>query len=316
MKRALAAIDAFLFAPRDLRVFGAMRIAFATVVMINALFWAPDLELWFGERGVLPYAEAVRATDPGVWTLLGLYPQSDSWLWGCYFVFVAQIALLGLGLFSRVQALGVAVWLISFQHRNPNIMDGEDTVFRMLAFLLVLLPIGACYSLDAWRARVAGRPLPTVGEAWAVRLVQLEMTSIYLSTALLKARGDVWTNGTALYYVSRLDDLWGRFPYPHFLFDSLPLIRAQTWTVLAIEVALPFLLWIPRTRRLGVVLGVLLHLGIDYLMNLFMFEWVMIVGLMAFTVPADYAALANGVGWLRRKLFGAAPVPAASAQAP
>ena len=63
---------------------------------------------------------------------------------------------------------------------------------------------------------------------------------------------------------------------------SLLFSQISTWAVLALELALPFMLFIPRLRLLASVRGILLHLSIDYALNLFLFEWAMIIGLLSF----------------------------------
>ena len=37
-------------------------------------------------------------------------------------------------------------------------------------------------------------------------MLQIQMAVIYFSAAILKFQGDAWFEGTAMYYVSRLDD--------------------------------------------------------------------------------------------------------------
>jgi hypothetical protein len=70
-----------------------------------------------------------------------------------------------------------------------------------------------------------------------------------------------------------------------------------TYWTLALEITLPFLLWIPRTRRLAILLGLALHLGFDYPLRLGFFSWSMVIGYVAFLTPTEAAAVA---GWLRR----------------
>jgi hypothetical protein len=54
------------------------------------------------------------------------------------------------------------------------------------------------------------------------------------------------------------------------------------------------LLWFQETRRAALVAIVALHIGIEYMMNLVLFEWVMLVGWIAHGQPADLA-------WLRTR---------------
>ena len=86
----------------------------------------------------------------------------------------------------------------------------RNMLFRLLAFYLIWLPAGAYFALDALNDQrpVSERRYPV----WPLRLLQIQMTLVYLSTLGEKLRGTDWFDGTALYYVSRLDDLFGRFP--------------------------------------------------------------------------------------------------------
>ena len=63
---------------------------------------------------------------------------------------------------------------------------------------------------------------------------------------------------------------------------ELAAIKALTWSTLALELALPVVMWLPRTRLIAVVVAGLFHLSIDYTMNLFLFHPIMLIGLLAF----------------------------------
>jgi hypothetical protein len=69
--------------------------------------------------------------------------------------------------------------------------------------------------------------------------------------------------------------------------------------VLLLEWLLPLALWLPRTRKAALLIGILFHLSIDYTMNLFLFHWLMIVGLLSF---AEFGDLQRVAGVLRRRL--------------
>jgi hypothetical protein len=200
---------------------------------------------------------------------------------------VQTVALL-VGFLARFQAACVFVWLVSFYHRNQLIFDGEDTVFRLFCFYLILLPIGDHYAVDSWwkRRRSGSSEQPPVHPIWPLRLVQIQWTLIYLSSAMEKFNGPEWLDGTALYYVSRLDDMFGKFPVPAVLFDSMIAIKLMTWSVLTLETLVPIGLWIKPTRTAAVMLAAAFHLATDYTMNLFLFHWIMLVGLLSF-IPSE-----------------------------
>jgi hypothetical protein len=190
-------------------------------------------------------------------------PKDDLTLWICFTLFVVQVGALLVGCKSRFQAACVYVWLTSFQHRLYLINDGEDTVFRLLGFLLIFLPIGRSLSIDSWSR--PGGLAPRV-PAWALRLVQFQTALIVFCTGWEKLRGD----------------FFGRFPVPMALLDSMPFLQAMTWSTLAIEIALPILVWFRPTRVPTLVVAIAFHLSIDYTMNVFLFQGVMILGWLSF----------------------------------
>jgi Vitamin K-dependent gamma-carboxylase len=272
--------NGLFFAARDPRLASVLRIGYGILLLINLVMWAPDLRLWFSEAGLMPLAVGREIVNEHAPTVVG-WVDADWWPWLCYGVLVASAVLLTAGWHTRIQAIIVLIGLTSFQNRNYAIVDGEDTLFRLFAFYLALCPAGWAFSLDARRRKrrqiTEPPPIP-----WGLRLFQIQMSVIYLSSAIEKSKGSEWTSGTALYYVSRLDDAFGKLPVPAFAFETLWITKLLTWSVLALEWGLPVLLWLRPTRRVAIVVAIVFHLSIEYSMNLFLFHWLMILGLLSF----------------------------------
>lgn len=281
----------FFHEPVDPRVCALIRIGFAALVLVNLAAWYPNLDLWFGPEGVVSPQQASDSLGPYDWSVLLWLPQSSVVLHVCFWVFAAQAACVLLGLFTRINTIGVFIWLVSFEHRNELIIDSEDVVFRLVGFLLIFMPAGYVWSLDA-RFRPRGAVLPPAS-GWTVRLLQIQMAVIFLSAALTKMQGEPWVDGTAMYYVARLDDYFGRFPAPRFMFDTPALVALLTWSVMIVEFTVPILVWFKETRLPCLALALLFHVGCDYTMNLFLFHWIMLVGWMAFLTPHDLDRLAR-----------------------
>lgn len=285
--------NAFFHTPADPRVCALIRIGYAALVLINLAVLYPQLDEFFGEAGVLPYETSRLINDPDCWTVLGWLPHTPAVLHACFWIYVVQTVCLLLGAASRLNAVCVFVWLVSFQNRNVLVLDGEDSVFRLIGFFLIFMPVGQAWAIDALlRPATAGRPT----SGWALRLLQIQMAIIYFSAAILKLQGDSWIDGTTLYYVSRLDDYFGRFPVPGFLFDVPIAVKLLTWSVIAVEFFASILVWFRETRLPCLVVAALFHLGCDYSMYLFLFHWIMLVGWMSFLTGDD---LDRAGRWLR-----------------
>jgi hypothetical protein len=278
--------DRFLFRSCDPRIAPVIRITFALLILVQAaIFWI-DALYWFTEEGVLHTDTAKGMLSETDWSLLYILPSTIEAVRLCLGIMMFHAVLLLLGFYSRFQAAAIFIWLVSFQNRNPIIMDGEDTVFRIFAFILIWLPLDHCYALRSTFTTNSPTSIDQ-GSAWGLRLMQIQMTALYASTFLSKLQGSTWHDGSALWYVSRMTDNYGRF-IPSSLFDIYAVSAIATWGTLFIEAALPIALWIRPLRKWAIIAGFALHLGIEISMNLFLFQWIMMLGLLSFVIPSEW----------------------------
>jgi len=208
-----------------------------------------------------------------------------------------------LGLFTRCQLASIFVLYVSFVHRNLLNFDGEDVLFRLMAFYLWFSPAGKYWSIENWWASKKNsveNPGPKRYPIWPLRLIQIQTASVVFFSAFEKLKGTEWFGGTAIYYVSRLDDMFYRLPVPDFIFESLILMAIMSWATLLLELGIPIAIWFGKTRRAALVLVFLLHLSLDYMMNLNLFQWMMMVGWMSFIQPKDIAMLQTLSGFKNR----------------
>jgi hypothetical protein len=284
-KRLDLAWESFFYAEASTAPGGLFRIAFAILLFVNMGTLGLDLALFYSEEGLLGRTASEAVLSPLAGTLLWWGPPSMALLWTYYGIFMGQIVLLGLGVLPRVQAVCVFFWLCNFQNRNILLMDGEDNVFRLFAFFLILLPTHR-YTIAAWwRGHESG---PERSSVWHYRLVQVQMCVIYVSTLLEKLTGPEWLDETSMWYVSGLDDLYGKFWVP-VLFDYMWGLKLMTWGTLVIEAVVPVALWFSRTRRAAIVVALAFHFGIEISMNLNLFHWIMALGWLTFLVDEDIA---------------------------
>lgn len=122
---------------------------------------------------------------------------------------------------------------------------------------------------------------------WPFRLMQIEMCLIFFSTGMLKISGPRWANGTAMTFVVQVDDLYGGYFNPDWLFGYERPLRFVTYATMALELTAPILLWFRKTRFTTLLLVTMFHWGIDASMNLNMFHFIMIVGWWSFIIQPD-----------------------------
>ena len=295
--RLLAGWDALwarLHAPIDPRVAAVLRIGLGGIACLRWMLDAPDVEFWWGESGVLPERLARPLNAPTIPSVFWLLPDHDLVTWACWALATVQAGLLTVGYASRFQAASVFVWLVSFQARNPALTDGGDAMLRVVMALLVFLPLGAVWSIDAWR----GRADRADGSGFALRLIQLQTVLVLLVAGIEKLPGPTWHDGTAMANVFMLDDFWGNLPFPDALRYSPGFSRFMTWSALVFEFTVPFLVWFARTRRAALVVALSFHAFLLWTMNIFVFEIVMM------TCWLSFLRWDEDVAWLRRWVPG------------
>ncbi|HVE47153.1 MAG TPA: HTTM domain-containing protein [Acidimicrobiales bacterium] len=279
VNRALEAWDRFWFRPGSTATLAVFRIAYGLVILAWAISLRPDLNDFFSPDGILA-EQPDRAWDVGLFQLA----DSQTAMIGLYLAFLAGAVCLTVGYRTRLAAVVTFVALISFQRRNPYIDNAGDGLLRILGLYLMLTPAGVALSVDRWRKhREAFWEFPERA-LWGLRLVQIQLSVIYLATVWDKARGETWSNGTAVAYALR-NGTTQRLRVPEAVTDNLFIMNLATWGTLAVELALVFLVWNRVLRPWVLGLGVALHLSIDVVMSLGFFSIAMYVLYIAFVPP-------------------------------
>jgi hypothetical protein len=270
----------FWFAPQETSTLAVFRIAFGLLATFWTLSLLPNLFVFYGPAGILP---SYPQSGPGAWGVLALSNSEP------FVVLVFVMTLLGslaltAGLHTRFAAVVVYLGILAFARRNPLVGNSGDELMCSLALLCALAPSGAALSLDRLRT-APGRfwEFPSYSP-WALRLVQIQLSVIYLSAVWQKVEGDLWRNGTAVSYALRITDIH-RFATPDFLTDSIVLSELLTYGTLALEVSLGILVWNRAARPWVLALGISMHVGIDLFILVGFFSFAMIVSYIAFIPP-------------------------------
>jgi hypothetical protein len=166
-----------------------------------------------------------------------------------------------------------------------------------MAFYLMLVPTGAALSLDRWRrARDRFWEFPARAP-WALRLIQIQISVVYVTSVWSKMQGDTWNSGTAVYYAIGVQDVQ-RFPVPSFVLHNVLIINLLTYGTLALEASIAVLVWNKKARPYVLLMGVALHLAMDYALLITFFSYIVIVSYTAFVSPQWVEAR---VRWLRNR---------------
>ena len=267
------------FEPQSPAPICMFRILLAAIVFLSSLTWAPDLFTWFGYDGIVSVETMRQYEEFNRLSLLDWLPPDNRFVLSLYVLLLLSALSLMVGFKSRLSALILFICLASFHHRNLLIFHSGDTLMRVCLFLLLFGPIDRMYAIDS-RGKAPAQASP-----WVQNLLRFQIAIVYAHSFFSKMEGSTWWDGTAIYYALHMEDFY-RFPVP-LLFDNIMTVKLATWSTLVIELALWTLIWISGLRYYVLAAGVILHLGIDWSMNLPFFEDLMIASYVLFLKPED-----------------------------
>jgi hypothetical protein len=134
-----------------------IRIGFSTTWLLFLLREFPHRQEMYGPDGPWSWdlAEQLVSTN-GAFTAL-MWTDGRFWFETFYALAVLTSALLLLGWRTRTMSVLFMVGVLSLQNRSVFMGDGGDNVLHLMSIYLVFTRCGQVWSLDARRARRAGR---------------------------------------------------------------------------------------------------------------------------------------------------------------
>jgi hypothetical protein len=286
--------DQFWFEPRLPHTLAVIRIGCGAMLVYVHLIWAVFATDFMGSTAWIDNA-----------TIRQLHSRDSSaqWAWSWLWYFDSP-ALLGLHellaiLFSAAMMLGLATriatplaWWFTLMtcHRLTGALFGLDQIVVMLSMYLMIAPCGSVLSIDAilrkrgWKfTGLSTGDTPTVAANIATRLIQLHLCVIYIFGGLSKMRGEMWFDGSAMWYAlvnyeyQSLDMTWlGKYPF---------IIAMLTAVTIFWETFYCALIWPRITRPMTLALAFFVHGGIALVLGMVTFGSCMILANFAFIEP-------------------------------
>lgn len=297
----------FFFKPSSTLPLSVFRIIFGLLALEAGALIAPDLLTWYGIHGSLrpELAEQIYGKLCVDWLLF--LPRNDESVIAFFCIYMLSALFVCLGLFTRFSMVILYFTLSSFHFRNPQIINSGDDLLRVYSFFMMFAPAGEQLSLDhvlkkrkqkkaAAAANYETDDQTCMRSLWPQRLIQIEITLIYMQYFLTKMMDSYWLDGTAVYYVLASTELQ-RFPVM-FERNNVLISQILTYFTLVAEFALCALIWVKSIRYWVLLSGILLHLGLEYCLNIPIFQHVILASYILFIDEKDLQRVLN---WLKKK---------------
>jgi hypothetical protein len=262
-----------------------VRLAIGTAGLISLVGFIP-VETFWSPDGIAPVPE------PG--GLRSYLLESGFSAWGAWLIFgvlAVSFTCMILGLFTSVAVASCFLGSVFQTHWNPLPLTSGHTVLVAVLFCLIWSDCGARLSLDGWRRQQRSVRDRARQPIWPLRLIQIQVAIVYLTSGLFKLLAPAWRSGAAVHYATG-HNVYGRvfhvYAWPPSLDWTLTLL---TYATLLWELSFPLLLVHRTTRGAALAAGVAIHGGIWATMEIGPFSWMMIATYSAFLDPHALASV-------------------------
>jgi uncharacterized membrane protein YphA (DoxX/SURF4 family) len=267
------------------------------LLVITFYWWiSPEAVTFFGQHAITRPATVAAWSLSPTFDVLSYFPRDDVWLSGMLVLLVVCGICLTAGIFSRFSAFLIYLILLSLDSRNHFVLNSGIGILCYLCLFLVFSKCGEALSLKrlvaVWQRNPEFGPAKDVS-VFAQRLVQVQLCLVYWAASCWKLNGHTWLDGTAIFYTTQLLQ-FQRFGLP-YVFDHLWTSRLLTWATLFFEAGFPILVWIKEFRYPLLVIGVIFHLGMDWVLVIPLFQEVMIACYICFVEAADLSKAMTAV---------------------
>ena len=187
----------------DTRTLAVFRVLAGLLIVADLFLRARNFSYFYTDDGVVPRSLAREFTAE--YALSVYHLTTSSTVIAALFILQGLIALqLIIGYRTRVATVLSFLFVVSLDHHNPFVLSYADTLFRLLLFWAIFLPLGERWSVDAVHA--GHNPRPYVANV-ASALILGQMVFMYFSNGLIKSQSAVWTSGDAAPLVFGLDEM-------------------------------------------------------------------------------------------------------------
>jgi len=265
----------------DIRSLALFRVCVGLLVIVDISSRMYDLEAFYSDIGVLPRTLYLSFYQNWHFSLCLLH---GSLLWQCVLAVLTLIfaVLLIVGYKTRFVSFSTWILMLSFNARNPLILNGGDVLFLILLFWGMFLPLNACYSVDS--ALNTGDKPPKKIISGATCGILLQGFFLYFFTGLFKISPEWTQEGSAIYYALSMDQYVQ--PIGKLLLNFPFLLKYLTFGILYFEIVGVLLLFSPIFTaffRVIIIFCILcMHIGFGLLLDVGYFPFAGVFAVIPF----------------------------------
>lgn len=255
-----------------------LRAVLGFLILKDFIIYFNNRDYLFDKNGIVSYRTYTDITNylKSDWLYIDFNNENNITL----FLIIGIIfsLFLFLGFLKKLSAIVLFLLLLIFKHRNIYLLDGGDNViWILLPFMSFIDSYSFSKGYDNLinKISVKFKSYSIIMSKYFSFAIIIQLCIIYFFASLHKLQGEVWLNGTALYYVLKSEDFNASF-INNLIAQSTYLVAFLTWITIIFQFAFPFLIWNKKTKLKIILIGIFFHIGIFILLRVDNFSFIMI----------------------------------------
>lgn len=274
-----------------------LRVILGTLILKDFIIYFFNRKYLFNKNGIVSYNVYTDIIDYFKlhWLEINFDNDRNTMIFCVAGVVFAMLFLLGI--LKWFSALTLYFLLFLLKIRNIFLLDGGDNVILVLLPLMVFTHSHSFIAeYDRFMVKQTHKiqAILDIISAYFSYAIIIQLCIIYFFAGVHKLRGEVWQNGTALYYILNTYD-FKIGVLNDWITKSIFRVKFLTWFTIGFQLFFLFFIWGKISKYLVIVLGILLHLGIFILMRVDNFSWIMIACYAVLLTDSEYRILLNKI---------------------
>lgn len=268
----------------------ALRLLLGFALLKDFITFYSNRAFIFDHQGIVSYETYQDIVQYYQLKLLHIdFNNPNNVLLFCFLGIIASCTFL-LGIFPRISAVLLFFLLFIFKFRNIFLLDGGDNIITaLLPFFFFIQSKSLCKRYTKLTEKWGLTSNYYVQKLTNICIlgILIQICLVYLFAGLHKLQGEVWLNGTALYYILNSSD-FSAYTINEYITSFPFVVYGLTWFTIAFQLLFPLLVWCNKTRVSVLFLGILLHLGILIFMRIDNFSFIMLACYAVFFTDEEY----------------------------
>ncbi|WP_438529552.1 hypothetical protein [Cetobacterium sp.] len=204
--------------------------------------------------------------------------------------------LFGFGIGRWITSLALYILMYFNNELSYLYSNGGDNLLSFICLYMVFTNSYSYFVLN--KSNPIKSKISNLASNLACYSIMIHLCLIYFISFIHKIHSDMWYNGVANYYILNLERYSS--PFNYIFSKNIIFIVFSTYFTLAFELFFPILIWNKNFRKILLVSGLLLHLGIYFFMMIYDFEILFIMIYGFFITNNEWSKI---ISYMRNKMF-------------